>query len=53
MNIGVFDSGIGGLTVMEEIVRLLPNYDYIFYGDQKNNPYGERQMKNCLTLHLR
>ncbi|MBR2746184.1 MAG: glutamate racemase [Erysipelotrichaceae bacterium] len=50
MNIGVFDSGIGGLTVMEEIVRLLPNYDYIFYGDQKNNPYGEKTDEELLNI---
>lgn len=50
MNIGVFDSGIGGLTVLEEIVRLMPNYDYIFYGDQKNNPYGEKTDEELLKI---
>ena len=50
MNIGVFDSGIGGLTVLEEIVRLMPNYDYIFYGDQKNNPYGEKTDEQLLEI---
>lgn len=40
--IGVFDSGIGGKTTLEEIRKLLPNEDYIYYADSKNNPYGEK-----------
>ena len=40
--IGVFDSGIGGLTVLEELKKLLPNEDYLFYEDSKNCPYGEK-----------
>ena len=41
-NIGVFDSGIGGVTVLKEIVKLLPNENYIYYSDSKNNPYGDK-----------
>lgn len=48
--IGVFDSGIGGLTVLEEIVKLLPNYSYIYYGDSKNNPYGEKSDNELLNI---
>lgn len=40
--IGVLDSGIGGVTVLKEIIKLLPNYDYIYYSDSVNNPYGEK-----------
>ena len=40
--IGVFDSGIGGLTVLEELKKLLPNEDYLIYADSKNCPYGEK-----------
>ena len=40
--IGVFDSGIGGLTVLEELKNVLPNEDYLFYADSKNCPYGEK-----------
>jgi glutamate racemase len=40
--IGVFDSGIGGLTVLEELKKVLPNEDYLFYADSLNNPYGEK-----------
>jgi len=48
--IGVFDSGIGGLTVLDEIVKLLPNYNYIYYGDSKNNPYGEKTDEELLNI---
>ena len=40
--IGVFDSGIGGKTTLNEIIKLLPNENYIYYADSKNNPYGEK-----------
>ena len=40
--IGMFDSGIGGLTILKELKKLLPNEDYIYYADSKNNPYGEK-----------
>ena len=40
--IGVFDSGIGGMSTLNEIKKLLPNENFIYYADSKNNPYGER-----------
>jgi glutamate racemase len=40
--IGVFDSGIGGLTVAKEIFRLLPNEDVVYFGDTGRFPYGPR-----------
>lgn len=40
--IGIFDSGIGGVTVLREIVKILPNENYIYYSDSKNNPYGDK-----------
>ena len=40
--IGVFDSGYGGLTILSEIRRLLPQYDYIYLGDNARAPYGSR-----------
>lgn len=43
--IGVFDSGYGGLTVLKEIVRLLPQYDYIYLGDNARAPYGPRSFE--------
>ncbi len=40
--IGVFDSGYGGLTVLKEIVKKLPQYDYLYMGDNARAPYGSR-----------
>ncbi len=47
--IGVFDSGYGGLTVLKEFVSLLPQYDYIYLGDNARAPYGNRSFE---TVHL-
>ena len=38
--IGVFDSGVGGISVLKEIIKLMPNERYIYYGDSANAPYG-------------
>lgn len=43
--IGIFDSGIGGLTVLKEIRSLLPEYDYIYLGDNARAPYGTRSFE--------
>lgn len=40
--IGIFDSGIGGVTVFKEILKVLPNEKYIYYSDSLNNPYGNK-----------
>jgi len=40
--IGVFDSGYGGLTIFRDLVKQLPEYDYIYLGDNARNPYGIR-----------
>ena len=40
--IGIFDSGYGGLTVMREIVKKMPGYDYLYLGDNARAPYGSR-----------
>jgi len=42
VRIGFFDSGIGGLTVLHQALRFLPNEDYIFYADTLHVPYGEK-----------
>lgn len=42
MKIGVFDSGLGGLVLLRAIVKRLPQYDYIYLGDTKRVPYGNR-----------
>ena len=43
--IGVFDSGYGGLTVLKEITAKLPQYDYIYLGDNGRAPYGNRSFE--------
>ena len=48
--IGIFDSGIGGVTVLKEIIKLLPNENYIYYSDSKNNPYGDKEDKEIIEI---
>ena len=48
--IGIFDSGIGGVTVLKEIIRVLPNENYIYYSDSKNNPYGDKNYNDILNI---
>jgi glutamate racemase len=43
--IGVFDSGYGGLTVLKELVARLPDYDYVYLGDNARAPYGNRSFE--------
>ncbi len=43
--IGVFDSGYGGLTVLEKLREVLPSYDYIYLGDNARTPYGTRSFE--------
>ncbi|MET3882628.1 hypothetical protein [Niastella sp. OAS944] len=47
--IGIFDSGYGGLTVMKEIVKKLPQYDYMYLGDNARAPYGNRSFETVYT----
>lgn len=43
--IGIFDSGYGGLTILDKIQRLLPAYDYLYLGDNARTPYGTRSFE--------
>lgn len=47
-SIGVFDSGVGGITVLKEIRKLLPQENIIYIGDNKNAPYGEKTHEEIL-----
>ena len=49
-SIGIFDSGIGGATVLKEILKILPQEDYIYYSDSKNNPYGDKYDKEIFEI---
>lgn len=48
--IGIFDSGIGGVTVLKEIIKILPNENYIYYSDSKNNPYGDKSDEEIFNM---
>lgn len=48
--IGVFDSGVGGLSLLRELRRLLPNEDFIYYGDRANAPYGAKTHEEILEI---
>jgi glutamate racemase len=50
--IGVFDSGYGGLTILREIVNGLPQYDYIYLGDNARAPYGNRSFETVYHYTL-
>lgn len=48
--IGVIDSGIGGVTVLKELLKELPNEDYIYYSDSINNPYGDKSYEEIINI---
>lgn len=50
--IGVFDSGFGGLTILKELVKQLPQYDYLYLGDNARSPYGNRSFKSVYQYTL-
>lgn len=51
--IGIMDSGMGGISVLREITRLMPQENCIFYGDSKNAPYGSRSTEEIFQLTAR
>ena len=50
--IGVFDSGVGGISVLKECASLLPHEDFLFYGDSAHNPYGDKTPEEVLSLSM-
>lgn len=48
--IGVFDSGLGGVNVLAELIRLMPEECYIYFGDTANNPYGTKPIEDVKQL---
>ena len=48
-SIGIFDSGLGGLTVLKELKQKLPKESFIYFGDIKNLPYGNKSHKSILS----
>ena len=49
--IGIFDSGVGGLTVLAEIRKTLPNENIIYLGDTKNFPYGNKTKEEIIKYN--
>ena len=50
MRVGLFDSGIGGLTVLKELINQYPNNEYIYYADTINLPYGEKTREELIEI---
>lgn len=50
MRIGMFDSGIGGLTVLKSFLKYHPNNEYVYYGDTLNVPYGNKSKEELFIL---
>ena len=50
--LGVFDSGIGGLTVVKEIIKVLPNESIIYLGDTERVPYGTKDRETITKFAL-
>lgn len=47
---GVFDSGVGGLTVLKELLNTRPGHDYVYFGDTAHVPYGDRKADDVVSL---
>ena len=51
--IGIFDSGVGGLTIYKEIHKILPNESIIYLADSKNAPYGEKSKEEIIDISIK
>lgn len=50
--VGVFDSGLGGLTVLRELVYAMPGEDFIYFGDSRRAPYGTKSQESIIAFSL-
>ena len=50
--IGVFDSGVGGISVLRELIKQMPKENYLYFGDSANAPYGEKTTQQVRQLTL-
>lgn len=48
--VAVFDSGVGGISVLRELIRIMPDEDFIYFGDSKNAPYGVRDREEVRSF---
>lgn len=53
MAVGIFDSGLGGLTVLDAVAKRLPDTPFVYYGDNANTPYGVREADDIYDLTTR
>jgi len=51
--IGIFDSGVGGISIWKEIISLLPNENTIYLADSKNAPYGQKTKEEIIALSIK
>ncbi|MDO4623707.1 MAG: glutamate racemase, partial [Eubacteriales bacterium] len=50
--IGVFDSGVGGISVLKELIKELPEENFLYFGDSANAPYGEKTKDQVIDLSM-
>ena len=50
--IGVFDSGVGGISVLRELVHIMPNENYLYFGDSLHAPYGTKTLEEVRKLTI-
>ena len=50
MKVGVFDSGIGGLTTLDEMQKMMPEVEFIYYADSEHNPYGNKSDDELMQI---
>ena len=51
--IALIDSGVGGLSLLFELLKIMPGENYIYYGDNDNAPYGNKHLRNLMELTKR
>jgi glutamate racemase len=50
MAVGIFDSGLGGLTVLDAVAKRLPDVSFVYFGDNAHTPYGVRDAEDIYDL---
>lgn len=51
-SIGIFDSGLGGISVLNKCINIMPNEDFIYFADKKNAPYGDKTKDEIISLMM-
>ena len=53
LSIAVFDSGLGGMSLLAELIQLLPNENFLYFGDTANAPYGTKSAEEVKSLTVK